>query len=185
MLIGCAFVLMATFVSQPPPAIEAELARTNETRGVFVQTKKLPSGEEFVSKGEFVIRPGKDFEWRVTEPFDSLFFADREKYIYSNEDECVEKPLDGLPGFSRFIAVEQGDFSDFFRTFDCLYKEDDADEGGAFHVLAKPKDPKLKRVLSRVEADGTIPSWTIKATFPDGTIFCIKFDTPLTRRAEN
>ena len=185
MLFGFACLLIANFAVEVPQDIARHLARTNETRGAFVQTKILPTGEKFVSEGTFAIRPGRDFEWRVTEPFDSLFWADREKYVYSNEDEFVEKPLSSLPFAARFDALERGDFGDFFKAFDSMYKKDGEGDEAPFHVLAKPSDARLKKVLSRVEADGTFPSWTLKATFPDGTVFSIKFDTPLTRRGEN
>lgn len=177
MFFGCVCLLIANFVAEVPQDIERFLSRTNDTYGAFVQTKTLPTGERFVSKGRFAIRPGKDFEWRVTEPFDAVFWTDREKYVYSNEDERVEKPLSELPFAARFDALEKGDFGDFFKAFDCMYKKDGEAEGAPFHVLAKPADARLKKVLSRVEADGTFPSWTLKATFPDGTVFSVEFDS--------
>lgn len=178
MFIGCACLLIANFLTEPPRAIVEHLSRTNETHGTFVQTKTLPAGEKFVSRGNFRIRPGKDFEWRVTDPFDSLFWTDRSKCVYSNEDERVERDLADLPQFSRLADVESGDFSAFFKAFDCLYKEDDPGNGDVvFHVLAKPRESRLSKVLKKVEADGTLRLWTLKATFPDGTVFSIRFDT--------
>ena len=172
MLVGCACLLMAAaFATEVPPLVRERLASTNETSGSFVQTKRLASGETFVSEGRWRMRPGVDFEWRVTEPFDSVFWADETRYIYSNEDEKVERPLADLAGYEHFKGAGDGDFSAFFKAFDALYKED-AD--GTFHVLAKPRDERLARFLSRVEADGVATGWVFRATFPDSTTFEVK-----------
>lgn len=172
MFIGCAafLTLAAAFVTDVPPLVRDRLAATNETHGTFVQTKRLATGEEFVSGGTWRIRPGIDFEWRITEPFDALFWADQTKYIYSNEDEKVEKPLEELTGFEHFRDVENGDFSAFFKAFNALYKENE----DGFHVLAKPRDARLARFLSRVDADGSPSNWLFRATFPDATTFEVK-----------
>lgn len=161
-----------SFIHDVPPAIKAKLTSTNETTGSFVQTKTLPSGESFECRGTYRIRPGVDFEWRVTDPFDSLFRSDLKTCVYSNEDECVERRLDALPGFSRFEEASRGDFAAFFKAFDVLYKEE---SGSVFHMLAKPKDSRLARFLSRVEADGRVGDWTLNARFPDGTAFKVRF----------
>lgn len=171
MLIGCACILMcsASFVAEVPPLIRERLAQTNETRGVFTQTKLLPGGERFVSSGEWEISPIAGFTWRITRPFDALFHADREKYCYSNEDEFVEKPLSELAGFAELQNVADGDFSVFFKIFDALYLEDDK----GFHVLAKPKEDRISRFLKRVEADGFATNWLFRASFMDGSSFSI------------
>ena len=165
-----------SFATEVPPLVLARLTATNEVRGAFVQTKRLPTGEVFVSRGEYRIRPGRDFEWMVLDPFVALFSADLETYVYSNEDERVEKPLKDLPHVARIMARLSGggepDFGEFFRAFDALYKEEPE---GVFHVLAKPKEPRLARVLSRVEADGTPTNWVLRATFPDRASFEIEF----------
>lgn len=177
MFIGCACVLAASaLISEAPDLMRDRLASTNETAGVFVQTKRLPDGAEFVSRGTYTIRPGVDFSWRTTDPFDSLFLATQTKYCYSNEDECVTRPLSELRGYSRFAAAGKGDFSAFFKSFDALYKEDPE---GVFHILARPNDPRLAGFLERVDADGTVTNWTLKATFPDGTTFTVSvMDVP-------
>ena len=173
MLVGCAGLLMASLaIADVPPAIAAKLTATNETHGTFVQTKRLPPGEAYVSRGTYCIRPQVDFTWRTTEPFETLFWADQSIYVYSNEDERVEKPLADLPGFARFAAAGRGDCAEFFQAFDVLYKEDD---DATFHVLAKPKDARLKKVLARVEADGVLTNWVLTATFPNRTVFEIRF----------
>lgn len=167
MLVGCLGVLIASagFVTEVPPSLAARLAPTGETSGTFVQVKRLPDGKTFESRGSYRIRPGVDFSWRTQEPFDALFLATRTEYVYSNEDEVVTKPLRDLPGFSSFAEAEKGDFSPALKAFDALYKEDS--EG--FHVLAKPKVSRLKRVLERVDVDGDATNMTVRATFPDKT----------------
>ena len=173
MLVGCAGLLMASLaIADVPPAIAAKLTATNETHGTFVQTKRLPTGEAYVSRGTYCIRPQVDFTWRTAEPFETLFWADQSIYVYSNEDERVEKPLADLPGFARFAAAGRGDCAEFFQAFDVLYKEDD---GATFHVLAKPKDARLKKALARIDADGVVTNWTLRATFPTGVTFEIRF----------
>lgn len=169
MFVGIAGVLMfaSAFVTDVPPLVRERLAETNVTHGSFVQTKRLPTGETFVSRGAWRIRPGVDFEWRITEPFDALFWADQTKYIYSNEDEKVERPLEDLAGYEHFKGAQNGDFSAFFKAFDALYKED----SDGFHVLAKPSDARLAKFLSRVEADGVPTNWVFRAAFPDRTTF--------------
>ena len=180
MLVWCAAVLAASsaLVTEVPETVRAMLLPTNETRGAFVQTKRLPDGKAFESRGTFAIRPGSDFEWRTLEPFESVFKATKERYSYSNEDEYVEKPLKDLRGFSRLSDVASGDFSVFFKAFEAMYKE----ENGEFHVLARPKEPRLAKFLSRVEADGKPGKWTMKATFPDKTTIDIKFAVPAEER---
>lgn len=165
------------FAQEVPPLLKAKLLATNEVSGTFVQTKTAPDGRAFVSRGTYRIRPGVDFAWRTTEPFDALFRADRTTCVYSNEDECVTRPLRDLRGYSHFAAVGAGDFSAFFDAFDARYKEE---PGGVFHVLAKPSERRLAQVLSRVEADGTVTNWTLRATFPDRTTFAVEFrdDSP-------
>jgi len=172
-LFRCAAVLAASsaLVTEVPATLRAMLLPENETRGAFVQTKRLPDGKSFESRGVFAIRPGEDFEWRTLEPFESVFRATRERYSYSNEDEYVEKPLKDLRGFSKFAGAASGDFSAFFKAFDAMYKE----EAGEFHVLARPKEPRLAKFLSRVDADGRPGDWTLKATFPDRTTIDVKF----------
>ena len=176
MLVWCAAVLAASsaLMTEVPENLRAMLMPTNETRGAFVQTKRLPDGTSFESRGTFAIRPGTDFEWRTMEPFESVFRTTKERYSYSNEDEYVEKPLKDLRGFSKFAAAASGDFSAFFKAFDAMYKEED----GEFHVLARPKEPRLAKVLSRVDADGKPGAWTMKASFPDKTTIDIRFTVP-------
>ena len=174
MLVGCLGVLIASagFVTEVPPSLAARLAPTGETSGTFVQVKRLPDGKAFESRGAYRIRPGVDFSWRTQEPFEALFLATRTEYVYSNEDECVTKPLKDLKGFSHFSEVGAGDFSRFFQTFDARYKEE---PDGVFHVLAKPTERHLVKFLSRVEADGVVSNWVLKATFPDKTVFEVRF----------
>ena len=171
---GCLAAVAAEpegFVKEVPPLLKAKLLATNAFSGTFVQTKTNPDGQAFVSRGTYRVRPGVDFEWRTTDPFDTLFFADRATYVYSNEDERVEKPLKDLKGFAHFSDVKEGDFAKFLQTFDSLYKEE---TDGTFHVLSKPTERHLVRFLSRVEADGTTSNWTLKATFPDRTVFKVE-----------
>ena len=170
MLVGCALLLTAGFVTAVPPAIEKKLNATNETAGTFVQTKTMADGRELQSRGTYRIRPGKDFEWAVHEPFETCFWSNQEKYVYTNEDERVERKLEDLPHFAQLGQVATGDYSRFFEAFDALYKEED----GKFFVKAKPKVRELKRFLSQVEAEGTGEAWELKATFPDGTTFKIE-----------
>ena len=176
MLVWCAAVLASAsaIVTEVPENLRAMLLPTNETSGAFVQTKRLPDGKTFESRGVFTIRPGEDFEWRTLEPFESVFRTTKTKYSYSNEDEYVEKPLKDLRGFSRFAEAASGDFSAFFKAFEAMYKEED----GEFHALARPKESRLAKFLSRVEADGRPGDWTMKATFPDRTTIGIRFTVP-------
>ena len=160
------------FVREVPDLLKTKLLSTNTLTGAFVQTKTNPDGRAYVSRGTYRIRPGVDFAWRTTEPFDALFRADRKVYVYSNEDECVTKPLKDLKGFSHFADIGAGDFSAFFQAFDARYKEE---PGGVFHVLAKPTERHLVKFLSRVEADGVVSNWVLKATFPDKTVFEVRF----------
>lgn len=164
---------LADFIKEPPEIVRRHFSRTKPFSGCFIQNKTNPDGRSFISHGVWRIDPGHDFEWRITEPFDSLFRADMVKYSYSNEDEVVEKPLDELPYLSSFLGKlerESVPYDDFFRAFDTLYKEE---ENGVFHLLAKPRDARLAKFLSRVEADGVATNWTLKAVFPDKTTFAI------------
>ena len=55
MLFGYLGVLIAAatgFVAEVPDTLKTRLVPTNEVRGVFVQTKTLPTGEKFVSSGD-------------------------------------------------------------------------------------------------------------------------------------
>lgn len=165
-------IMASAFMTDVPDIIRGMLVTTNETSGTFVQTKTMPDGRSFVSRGTYRIRPGVDFEWRTVDPFDTLFFATQKSYVYSNEDERVERQLKDLRGYTMFADAAKGDFSSFFKAFDALYKED---EGGVFHLLAKPKEARLAKLLSRVEADGTVTNWTLRAQFPDRTVFEIRF----------
>lgn len=173
MLVGCACLLVAAgFISEVPPALATRLVCTNETTGVFTQTKTMPDKRQFVSRGTFRIRPGRDFEWAVKEPFETCFYSTSQKYVYTNEDERVERELAELPYFSRLGAVMAGDYSLFFSTFDALYKEED----GRFFVKAKPKVRELKAVLRQVEVEGGESGFAIISTFPDGTAFRIDIE---------
>lgn len=175
MFAGCALVLIANcaFATEVPDLVREKLESTNEVAGVFTQTKKDGrSARVYVTKGEYRVRPGRDFEWRTREPFETVFYATPTEYVYSNEDERVEKKLADLPRSSYFADLGKGDFSIFFRLFDALYKE----EGGRFFVKAKPKvGSELERVLKRVEAEGDRNRWTLTAVFPDGTEFKLDF----------
>ena len=148
---ACLLIAAAGFLSEVPDPIRAKLMSTNETYGVFVQTKTATDGKSYVTKGTYCIRPGVDFTWRTLEPFETCFTASTTNYVYSNEDETVVRKLSDLPGFSRFEGVGNGDFSAFFKAFDALY----AEEAGKFYVRAKPKTAELKRVLSRVDAESS------------------------------
>lgn len=170
MFLGCAILLMTGFLSEVPPMVAERLNSTNETQGTFVQTKTMPDGRRFKSKGTYRIRPGKDFEWAVHEPFETCFYSTQEKYVYTNEDERVERALKDLPNFARLSEAATGDYQGFFAAFDALYKEED----GKFFVKAKPKVKELKRFLSRVDAEGEPQDWELTATFPDGTTFKIE-----------
>lgn len=170
MLFGCLGLLIAaSFASEVPPLLEAKLSATNETCGTFVQTK-IDGARSYQTRGTYRIRPGVDFEWVTSEPFETRFYATPTTYVYTNEDERVARLLKDLPGAERFAAISRGDPKVFFDAFDALYKEED----GRFFVKAKPKVRDLKRVLERVEAEGTVTNWTLTATFPNGIKF--KFD---------
>lgn len=170
MFFGCFVLLIAAgFVRDVPPLVAEKLTTTNETRGAFVQTK-IDDTRTYESRGTYRIRPGVDFEWVTTEPFETRFYATPTNYVYTNEDECAARLLKELPGSERFAAISRGDPKVFFDAFDALYKE----EGARFFVKAKPKVRDLKRVLERVEAEGTVTNWTLTATFPNGVKF--KFD---------
>lgn len=171
MLFGCLGLLIAAgFVSDVPPLLESKLSTTNETRGAFVQTK-IDGARTYEMHGTYRIRPGVDFEWATTEPFETRFYATPTNYVYSNEDESVARLLKEMPGSEHFAAISRGDPKLFFEAFDALYKE----ENGRFFVKAKPKVRDLKRVLERVEAEGTVTNWTLTATFPNGVKFKIDF----------
>lgn len=163
MLFGCLGVLMlaAGFISEMPENLRLKLEPTNEVSGVFTTQKRTPAGKTFETKGTYRLRPGRDFEWRTNEPFDSLFISTPEKYIYSNEDEVVERALDDLPGSDRFAALAQFGSNGFLKVFDALYKE----ESGKCYLKAKPKQSDLKRFLERIEAEGAGKDWQFKATF--------------------
>lgn len=179
MLFGCLGLLIAaSFTTEIPPMIAAKLAATNEVCGSFVQMKTTPptataSGRKYISKGTYQIRPGVDFEWKTRVPFETRFYATPTNYVYSNEDETVRKDLKDLPGFDRIPEgrppLEMA--KSFFDAFDALYKE----EGARFFVKAKPKVRDLKRALERVEAEGSVTNWTLRATFPNGVTFKIDF----------
>lgn len=175
MFAGCALVLIANcaFVSEVPELVREKLECTNEVAGTFTQTKKDGrSGLVYMTKGEYRVRPGRDFEWRTREPFETVFYATPTEYVYSNEDERVEKKLADLPRSSYFADLGKGNFSIFFRLFDALYKED----GGRFFVKAKPKaGSELEQFLKRVEAEGNRNRWTLTAVFPDDTEFKLEF----------
>lgn len=166
---ACFLIAAAGFLSEVPDPIRAKLMSTNETYGVFVQTKTATDGKSYVTKGTYCIRPGVDFTWRTLEPFETCFTATTTNYVYSNEDETVVRKLSDLPGFSRFEGVGNGDFSAFFKAFDALY----ADEDEKFYIRAKPKTAELKRVLSRVDAEGSITNWTLRAELADKTVFSV------------
>lgn len=171
MLFGCLGLLIAAgFVKDVPPLLEAKLTTTNETRGAFVQTK-IDGARTYETRGTYRIRPGDDFEWVTTEPFETRFYATPTNYVYSNEDERVARLLADLPGSERFAAISRGDPKAFFDAFDALYKEED----GRFFVKAKPKVRDLRRALERVEAEGTVTNWVLTATFPNGVKFKLEF----------
>jgi len=167
---ACILIAAAGFVTEVPEPIRARLASTNETSGAFVQTKTSADGKSYVTKGTYRIRPGVDFTWRTLEPFETCFTATTTEYVYSNEDETVVRKLSDLPGFSRFEGVGKGDFSAFFKAFDALYAEDD----GKFYVRARPKVGELKRVLRRVDAEGSATNLTLRAELADSTVFAVE-----------
>ena len=166
---ACLLIAAAGFATEVPEPIRAKLTSTNETCGAFVQTKTAADGRSYVTKGTYRIRPGVDFAWRTLEPFETCFTATVDICVYSNEDETVVRKLSDLPGFSRFEGAGSGDFSAFFKAFDALYAED----GGKFYVRAKPKTAELRRVLNRVDAEGTVASWTLRAELADKTVFTV------------
>lgn len=168
---ACFLIAAAGFITEVPETIRAMLSPTNETSGTFVQTKTTPEGKAYVTKGEFRIRPGVDFTWKTVHPFETSFCATPTNYVYSNEDESVEKKLEDLPGFSRFEGIGKGDFTMFFKAFDSLYTEED----GKFYMRSRPKASDLKRVLSRIDVEGVSTNWTLRAELPDKTVFSIQF----------
>ena len=163
--------MAAGFVTEVPETVRARLSDTNETAGTFTMTRTLPSGEKFVTSGDYLVRPGVDFTWRTKTPFATCFYATPERYVYTNEDERVERRLEDLPHLSRFKAAAKGDYSAFFDAFDALYKE----EGGLFHFKAKPKVDALRRVLERVDGDGGPGFWRLKASFTDKSSIDVEF----------
>ena len=173
MFVGCLGVLIAAgFMTEVPVTLRDRIAPTNEVAGAFVQEKRLPSGETFETKGTYRIRPGRDFTWRTTEPFETLFTSTQKEYVYSNEDEVVKRPLKDLPGFARFASVSTGDFSGFFDSFRALYREEPE---GVFHLLAKPRVARLEKLLTRIDLDGDPTNMIFRASLTDGTFFTIKF----------
>ena len=167
---ACLLIAAAGFLTEVPAPIREKLTSTNEVRGAFTQTKTAADGKAYVTKGTYEIRPGRDFTWRTLEPFETCFTSTQAKYVYSNEDETVSRPLADLPGFSRFEGFGKGDFSAFFKAFDALY----AEEGEKFYVRAKPKVSELKRVLVRVDAEGVLTNWTLRAELADKTVFSVE-----------
>ena len=162
-------------VSEVPEALRARLMPTNEVVGTF-ETRKRPGGTGalLVTRGDFRIRPGADFAWRTREPFETLFWTSRERYVYSNEDERVERPLADLPQASRFAALAAGDFSSALKAFEVRYG---AEPGGRFRLAAKPKARELKGRLETVDAEGDPTNLTVRAIFPDRTEFEVELRT--------
>ena len=184
MLIGCAAVLIAAAVSpaepvplaEVPPLIASRLASTNEVRGVFAMEKFVPDatgGRTFRSRGEYRIRPGRDFTWRTLEPFETTFTATPTNYVYANEDETVTRRLRDLPGVPAFADVAKGDYSAFFRCFDALYREE---PDGRFFLKARPKVRDLARRLARIDVEGVSTNWTLRAEFPGRTAITVRFE---------
>ena len=167
---ACLLIAAAGFVTEVPEPFRTRLASTNETNGAFVQTKTAADGKSYVTKGTYRIRPGVDFTWRTLEPFETCFTATPTNYTYSNEDETVERKLSDLPGFSRFDGAISGDFSAFFKAFDAMHAEED----GKFYIRAKPKVSELRRVLVRVDVEGTSTNWTLRAELVDKTVFSVE-----------
>lgn len=174
MFFGYLGVLIAAtgFITEIPKELEPILSPNAEVRGTFTQTKRTAEGAKYVMTGEYRIRPQVDFMWKTLEPFETEFFATKEEYRYSNEDEEVKKKLKDMPNAKLFDALRTGDTSVFFELFDTLYK---VEENGVFHFLSKPKTRDLKRALSRVEGDGTSDNWILKIEFPNKTVFEIEF----------
>ncbi len=169
---ACILIAAAGFVTEVPEPIRLKLVSTNETSGTFVQTKTTPDGREYVTRGVYKIRPGVDFTWKTTDPFETCFYATTTNYVYSSEDESISRSLAELPGFSRFDAVGNGDFSPFFRAFDSLYAQKD----GKFYVRSRPKVADLRRFLSRVDVEGVLTNWTLRAEFSDKTLFSVRLE---------
>lgn len=170
MLFGCSLLLIAAgFLTEVPDLLRDTVAPKAETTGVFVQTKR-DQVRTYVTRGTYRLRPGEDFEWVTKEPFESRFYATKTNYVYSNEDETVEKALKDLRGGELFATLGEGDLGKLFETFDVLYKEED----GKFFLKAKPKERRLKRALAKVEAEGRPKEWTMTATFPNGVTFTLE-----------
>ena len=168
---ACLLIAAAQFVTEVPEPFRTRLASTNEASGAFVQTKTTAEGRKYVTKGTYRIRPGVDFTWKTLEPFETCFTATPTNYVYSNEDETVERSLSDLPGFSRFDGAIAGDFSGFFKAFDAMH----AEEGGKFYLRAKPKVSELRRMIKKVDAEGVLTNWTFRAELTDRTVFSVEF----------
>ncbi len=178
MLTGYACLLIAsTFVSEVPPLVREKLESTNEVVGTFIQTKiDGRTKQTYVTKGEYQIRPGRDFTWRTLDPFETTFYATETNYVYKNEDEEVARNLADMSNVGYFADLGKSDWTIFFKLFDALYKE----EGEKFFIKAKPKAGNdLAKVLKRVEAEGTRDKWQLTATFPDETRFKLEFTDKL------
>lgn len=179
MLFGCSGLLIAAaaFITEIPPQVRSALVCSEDTSGVFVQEKRMCgkdgvlSEKKFTTEGRYRIRPGVDFVWETEKPFKSRFYATTEKYVYSNEDETVERMLADLHVPIDAAALAKGDFSVFFEMFDVLYKE----ENGRFFLKAKPKPARLKSVLVWVEAEGVKGDWKLSVRFASGDEMRVKF----------
>ena len=178
MFFGYSVLLIASgFLTQVPPALQALLLPTNEISGTFVQTKTVKASDRTVVRhyttyGPYRLQPGIGFEWKTLEPFETRFYATPTNYVYSNEDESVSRPLSDLPGFSNYAdLMAKRDASPLLKAFETLYKEED----GRFYLKSKPKDGRLRRVLSRIEAEGTPTNWFMRAEFPTGDAIRLEF----------
>jgi dienelactone hydrolase len=157
-----------SLITEVPKPIAAKLLSAEPLAGEFVQTKTVRSAsrsEVFRTKGEYRIIPGKEFSWKTIEPFETLFVATRERYTYSNEDESVTRELADLPQMFDFGRLAKGDLDFFFEVFEARYLE----SNGRFRIEAKPKPRDLAKVLEKVEVEGTLSEWSLKAIFPNST----------------
>jgi Outer membrane lipoprotein carrier protein LolA-like len=157
--------------------VEARLDHARVSRGDFVQEKRLVGiSRPLKGRGSFVVDRERGVLWRTEAPFKSVLKITRREIVQSDGSQVLmHLAADQEPAVKAVSAVLFATFSADLSAL-AQYFSFAGDAGGAaWHLVLRPKDAGLARLISSLELAGEHDVRRVDLTAASGDLLHIEF----------
>jgi hypothetical protein len=125
-------------------------------RATFHETKRVSVLDRpLESSGELVFTPPDRLEKRVTSPGAERIVADRERLVLERAGRKQVLELRDYPEVAVLIESIRGTLAGDREALDRLYTLELTGDERAWRLVLKPRDPALRRLVERIEIEGS------------------------------